>query len=403
MNYKKIHFYLLSGILIVTAFFAGANSERQGGSKNTKTGSAKASIECCENLELDHFSEVWANIQESYVGIDRVDKKKLEDGAIKGLVSALGDPHSDYYTAEESEEFLSSLDSELQGIGAELNEEDGKIVVVTPLEGSPAEKAGLKVGDQIVAVDGEEVVGEDMFGVIGKIRGEKGTKVVLTVYRDEVDELLELSIVRDKIEVSSVRIIELEDAEDIAYLRINQFSNDTEEEFVKAVNELLVKSPKGLIIDLRYNGGGYLQTAIGVLGELLEPNTKIVNIEEKGARLESEIFTEGQARITEIPLVVLVNEGSASASEILAGAVKDNDRGVVIGTQTYGKGTVQELLPYTDGSTLRITVSKWLTPNGTDIDHKGITPDVIIEFTEEDIEAENDVQLERAKDYIRSL
>lgn len=399
---KNLHLYLLSAILIVTAFFAGAHSERSDLVTVPSTDKVKAS-ECCEDLPLEHFSKVWESIQQSYVGIDGVDRAALEDGAIKGLVSALGDPHSDYYTAEESEEFLSSLDSELEGIGAELNEEDGRIVVVTPLKGSPAKAAGLMIGDQIVAVDGEEVIGEDMFEVISKIRGEKGTKVVLTIFREGEDDLLEIVITRDTIEIESVRMIDLEDAPEIAYMRINQFSNDTEKEFVEAINQILIDAPRGMIIDLRYNGGGYLQTAIGVLGELLEPGTRIVNIEEGGARLESEIFTEGQSRLTEIPLVVLVNEGSASASEILAGAVKDTGRGIIIGTQTYGKGTVQELQPFGNGSTLRITVSKWLTPNGTDIDHKGITPDVSVEFTEEDIEAEIDTQLERAKEYLKSL
>jgi carboxyl-terminal processing protease len=249
--------------------------------------------------------------------------------------------------------------------------------------------------------------------VISLIRGKKGTKVTLGVV-NSVEDLYssknDITITRDTIEVPSVYTETLTDkAEDLDeeleyfYISVNQFSDDTEAEFLEAVNQILVDQPDGIILDLRFNGGGYLTTSVDMLGDLLENGKKVVNIQESSAKLENEIYSSGQARITETPLVVLVNEASASASEIVAGAIQDNKRGVVIGTQTYGKGTVQELIPFSDNSTLRLTVSKWLTPLGTDIDKEGIKPDILIDFTDADIEAGIDVQLEKAKEYLRGL
>jgi carboxyl-terminal processing protease len=242
---------------------------------------------------------------------------------------------------------------------------------------------------------------------ISKIRGEKGTKVSLGILKsieEEYSSKTDLDILRDTIELPSIYTEVLEDEESkYFYLSVNQFSDDTEAEFLEAINDILVEQPNGLILDLRFNGGGYLTTAIDMLGDLLEKESKVVNIVQSSEKLENEIYATGKARITEIPLVVLVNQASASASEIVAGAVQDNNRGVVIGTQTYGKGTVQELIPFSDNSTLRLTVSKWLTPSGTDIDKEGIKPDILIDFTEEDLEGEVDVQLEKAKEYLRGL
>ena len=388
--------------MVVIAFFAGRSGVVSQQTVNGKAGSG----ECCEGIDMSHFEEVWSVIQDSFVGHDNIDEDQAIDGALKGFVTSLGDPHSEYYSEEESEVFLSSLDSELEGIGAELTDENGYLEVVTPIKGSPAENAGLKTGDVIVSVDGNDIRGEDLFEIIDKIRGKKGTKVTLGILENAEDtysDKRDVVIVRDTIEVPSVYTETLADDElEYFYVSVNQFSNDTEQEFMEAVNEILVQQPDGLILDLRFNGGGYLTTSVGMLGELLPTGSKVVNIQQSSEKLESEIFADGRARLTDIPLVVLVNQASASASEIVAGAVQDNDRGVVMGTQTYGKGTVQELIPFSDGSTLRLTVSKWLTPLGTDIDHAGITPDILIDFTEEELEGEVDVQLERAKEYLRS-
>lgn len=395
-------------MLVIIAFVAGATANEKGVLvQKPANGHDYSAGECCEGLDMSHFAEVWSVIQEDFVGHDNIDKERAIDGALKGFVEGLGDPHSEYYSEEESEVFLSNLHSELEGIGAELTDENGWLEVVTPLKGSPAERAGLKTGDVIVSVDGNDIRDLDLLEVIGLIRGEKGSKVTLGIV-ESIEALYstkkDVTITRDTIEVPSVYTEVIEDGElDYFYISVNQFSDDTEAEFLEAVNQILVDEPDGLILDLRFNGGGYLTTSVDMLGDLLENGQKVVNIQQSSAKLENEIYSAGQARITETPLVVLVNEASASASEIVAGAIQDNKRGVVVGTQTYGKGTVQELIPFSDNSTLRLTVSKWLTPLGTDIDKEGIKPDIVIDFTEEDIELAKDVQLEKAKEYLRSL
>ncbi len=405
---KSLQRNLLVGGMVAIAFFAGASANDKGVLSPGTSGKDFVSLEdCCEGIDMSHFEEVWEVIQESFVGHDNIDKDRAIDGALKGFVQSLGDPHSEYYSEEESQIFLSSLDSELEGIGAELTDENGYLEVVTPLKGSPAEAAGLMAGDIIVSVDGNDIRGQELLEVISRIRGEKGTRVELGVV-ENIEDLYsskrDISIVRDTIEVPSVYTELLEDEEnEYFYISVNQFSDDTEAEFLEAVNQILVDQPDGLIMDLRFNGGGYLSTAVDMLGDLVEEGTKIVNIQESSAKLESEIYASGKARITDIPLVVLVNGASASASEIVAGAIQDTGRGIVIGTETYGKGTVQELIPFSDNSTLRLTVSKWLTPMGTDIDKEGIKPDILVDFTEEDLDGEVDVQLEKAKEYLRGL
>ena len=396
---NKVNQYFITLSLVVLSFFIGLNTSQNGKlSQLPVSGFNSSSQDCCEDLNMKRFNEVWNTIRNSYLNFDTIEKQKAMDGLIKGFVSSLGDPHSEYYTKEESKIFLSSLDSELEGIGAELNSYDGLIKVVSPIKGSPAEKAGIKSGDIIVSVDGEDIRGGDIYEVISKIKGKKGTWVRIGILKSEEESYenkKEIRIRRDVIELPSI-YTELVGDDQIYYLAINQFSNDTEKEFKEKINDILVQNPKGLIIDVRFNGGGYLNTAIGVLEELIDSGQKIVNIEHASASLEGQIKANGKSRLVDIPLVILVNQGSASASEILAGAVQDNNRGIIVGTQTYGKGTVQELIPFSDGSTLRITVSKWLTPLGTDIDLSGIKPDVFVEFTEEDIEQKKDVQLERA-------
>lgn len=398
---------LIIGGLIALSFVLGVSASDSGVVVNKADRQPVGIADCCEGLDMSHFAEVWSAIEDSYLGLNSIDQERAIDAALKGFVSAMGDPHSEYYSEEESEVFLSSLQSELQGIGAELTDENGYLEVVTPLKGSPAEAAGLLTGDIIVAVDGNDVRGEEMMEVISKIRGEKGTRVTLGILKDpeaEYSSKQDIDIRRDTIEVPSIHTEILEtEGDTFFYLSVNQFSDDTETEFLEAINEILVAQPDGLIMDLRFNGGGYLTTAIDMLGDILENGSKAVNIVESSEKLENEIYATGQARITEIPLVVLVNQASASASEIVAGAVQDNNRGIVIGSQTYGKGTVQELIPFSDNSTLRLTVSKWLTPSGTDIDKEGIKPDILVEFTEEDLEAGVDIQLEKAKEYLRDL
>lgn len=354
-----------------------------------------------QNVNLNLYWEVWEKLEFSYLDGQKVtDDQELIYGSIKGLTDALGDPYTVFMTPIETKQFDDNLNNALEGIGAELTVEDGLLVVLSPLKNSPAEAAGLLPGDVIYQIDGETTSDLTLYEAITKIRGEKGTSVTLTIIRVDEDLPFDVSIKREKIEVDSV-VYELFD-EEIGYVGINQFSETTSEEFDKAVNQILLDNPKGLVVDLRFNGGGFLDISVDILSELIDNEKTAVQIATKHAKENEMVSVWDDARLPEIPLVMLVNFGSASASEILAGAIQDHKRGLIIGEQTYGKGSVQELQYFNDGSSLRLTVAKWLTPAGRDIDRVGITPDRIIEF-DYDAEPQVDNQLEEAVNYLKNL
>lgn len=405
---------LASFILIILIFIIGwqsslyyYNTFEKNGYKGTnkqedETDSKKENKEISANdVDLKLLFTVWQKLSESYVDEKVFNKQKQIYGAIHGLVESLDDPYTVFMTPEESKEFQASLDGKLEGIGAELTVEDKNLVVVSPLKGSPAERAGLQPGDIIYKINDEMAAEMSLFEAIMKIRGEKGSKVNLTIFRKGGSEPIKVSIERDSISLASVSWEKKDD--DIAYVSINQFSDNTKTEFQKAVSELLLTKPKGMILDLRYNGGGYLDIAVDIVGEFIEGKKKAVTIKQREDKKSESIFSDGTGRLTEIPLVILVNNGSASASEIVAGAIQDYKRGIIIGEQTFGKGSVQEVETLEDGSSLRITIAKWFTPNERTIDHLGITPDRVIEFTEEDSKKKKDPQLDEAIQYIKSL
>lgn len=351
-------------------------------------------------VDLELYWTVWEQLDQFYYDEEKLDEDTLTYGSIKGLVDAIDDPYTVFMTPDESEAFNSSLDGTLDGIGAELTIEDKDLVVVTPLRDSPAEKAGLLPGDIIFLIDGEYASEMTLFDAIMSIRGEKGTTVTLTIIREEVDDVFDVSIVRDKIELESVTYEELEG--DIIYLGVNQFNDKTNEEFGKAISEMILDEPAGIIVDLRYNGGGYLTIAVELLSYLLPSDTDAVIVKQRG--MEDDIKrTNGNPKVLNVPLVVLINEGSASASEIVAGAIQDHERGIVMGTQSFGKGSVQEVVSFLDDSSIRMTIAKWYTPDNRSIDEVGLVPDIITEISDEDIENEFDSQKEAAREYLLEL
>lgn len=354
-----------------------------------------------KDLDLNKYWNVWEKVQLNYVDAEHINKDDAIYGSIKGLVDSLHDPYSSFLTPNETDIFQSTLNSELQGIGAEMTIEDDYLTVVSPLKDSPSEKAGLKPGDIIIAIDQIDSTELSFLEAIEKIRGPRGSRVVLTVVRAEFEEPQDISIIRDRIELESVTSEIKQD--NIFYISINQFSDDTEKEFFEAVNEALLLSPKGIILDLRFNGGGYLESAVNIMGEFLEDGLTGVIIESTASRERETLPVSGKQRLANVPLVILINEGSASASEILAGALQDYGKAFLIGKTTYGKGSVQEVEILPDGSSLRLTIAKWLTPNNRDIDHEGIAPDLEVEITEEDIANEYDRQLEEAIEYLNNL
>jgi carboxyl-terminal processing protease len=389
LGWKTSEYYLSTNVSDTGAIQSG------NGNKNINTDNPQDA-----NMAL--FWDVWEEMDLYYVDELAVqDNEKLIYGSIKGLVSSVSDPYTVFMDPKETKEFEENLNGSLEGIGAELTAEDGFLKVLSPLKNSPAEKAGLLPGDIIFQINGE-ITGEmTLFDAIMKIRGEKGTDVTLTVIREEIEEPFDVTITRDSIIIESVTYELLE--EGLAYISINQFSDDTSSEFDNAVQKLLLDNPKGLIVDLRYNGGGYLDISVEILSQLIKGEEVAVQIQTREKDKNEMLYLLNNGKLSEIPLVVIVNDGSASASEIMAGAIQDYKRGLVIGEKTYGKGSVQEVIYLEDGSSLRMTIAHWLTPNGRSIQEVGITPDRVVELTSEDAAANKDTQLDEAIKYLLNL
>ncbi|MGE5630443.1 MAG: S41 family peptidase [Caulobacteraceae bacterium] len=320
----------------------------------------------------------------------------LLEGAMKGMFESLNDPYSVYMTKEEFKNFNESTKGTYGGIGVIVTRsEDGYVTVVAPIEDTPGEKAGLKTNDKIIKVDDKDVIGIDLEEAVALMKGKHGTQVVLTVMRDKEKQPLTFKIKREEIVLKTVKSDVL--ANNIGYIRISMFDEDTGKEFKNALAGLKAKNIKGLIIDLRQNPGGFITQCVEVADELLDKGL-IVYTEDKNKKREDYNSTDGKINV---PLALLVDEGSASASEILSGAVKDRKAGLLIGTKTFGKGLVQSIEQLSDGSGVKLTTQKYYTPNGTSINKIGIQPDIEVKPLEvragqkpEDVK---DVQLERAE------
>jgi carboxyl-terminal processing protease len=338
------------------------------------------------------FWEAWDIVHREYVD-QPVDDTALMRGAISGMVEALDDPHSSYMDPVAFKIFNSDLDGELEGIGAIVEQAGDYVRIVSPLPGSPAEAAGLRPNDIIIKVNDEEVVGMDYLIVVSKVRGPAGTTVHLTIQREAENDLLEFDIVRAKITIPSVESKLLDG--NVAYVKINDFGDNTAADLKTQLKSLLDQNPVGLVLDLRGNPGGYLDTGIQVASQFISDGVVMRERFGDGREKTYEAIPGGLA--TEIPLVVLIDQGSASASEIVAGAIQDLKRGTLVGETSYGKGSVQTLQELNgENGVVRVTIARWLTPDGRSIHQLGITPDVSVEMTDEDREAKRDPQLDEA-------
>lgn len=341
-----------------------------------------------ENLDFAATEKVFDLLKQKFDG--ELDMQALQDGLNRGLVQAAGDPYTTYLSAEEAAEFASDLNGTFSGIGAELGKRDGKLTIIAPLEGSPAQAAGIRAGDVIFKINDEEAVDISVDAAVSKIRGEIGTEVTLTLLRGS--ESLEKKITRAQINVPSVEYEVLEG--NIGYIQITRFGDDTADLATKAAVALKEQQVKGIIVDVRNNGGGLLDTAIKVAGLWLD--NKVVVEERVGGKTQTALKTGNNPILAGIPTKLLINQGSASASEILAGALHDHGVATLIGEKTFGKGSVQELIDLPGGAQLKVTVAHWYTPNGVNVDKEGIKPDIEVELTVEDFEQERDPQRDRA-------
>ncbi len=336
-------------------------------------------------------------IENYYLYEDEIDQETLIEGIYSGYASALGDPYTEYYDEEETKTLFESTSGEFSGVGATLTQDvqSGEITIVNVYEDSPAEKAGLKSGDILYQVDEKSASGETLDTVVSWIKGEKGTEVVLHVYRD--GEELELTATRDIIEAQTVEY-EMK-ADQIGYIRVSEFDTVTYDQFEKALNELEADGMQGLVIDLRNNPGGNLSTVTDML-KLLLPEGTIVSTKDKYGNTD-EITCDGSHEFTK-PLAVLVNQYSASASEIFSGAIQDYGIGQIVGMTTYGKGVVQQLMDLGDGTCLKMTIAEYYTPSGRSINGTGVEPDVEVEYEYDEGNPDADNQLDTALETVKS-
>lgn len=351
------------------------------------------------NLDFGLFWEAWNVLEAKYVDKDKVDPQELYYGAIKGMVGAVGDTYTFFLTPEENEESKRDLAGKFFGIGAELGLEKNQIVIVTPLKNSPAEEAGVKPGDIIIKVDGESTEDWTLFEAVSNIRGEKGTEVILTMLREGVDKEIDIPITRNEI---NIPFVEVEYENDVAIVELSRFGDPTNDLWDSIVNDLVQRKNsgnlKGIVLDMRGNPGGLLQSAVHIASEFVSKDETIVT--QEYADQEPEVYTSTRTgKLIGVPVVILQNEGSASASEIVAGALRDLTDATIVGQNSFGKGTVQVAEDLSGGAGIHVTISKWILPGGDWIQETGIEPDIVVENEVEDgntLTRKTDTQLDTA-------
>jgi len=398
---RYVAFSVIVLLLIITFFLGYKKGQKDLYPQDKSVSLEQAIIEnksSDEKVDFSLFWKVWDLVKDKHVDKNSLDAQKMVYGAINGMLRATGDPYSNFFDPEESKMFSQDIAGSFDGIGAELGVKDEILTVVAPLDDSPAKKAGLRSGDKILRINGKSSLDLTIDEAVDMIRGKRGTQVNLTILHDGDDDAMEVNITRERITIDSVKL-QFKD-NDIAYLKLIKFSEDINDQFDIAVNQIIAKKSKGIILDLRDNPGGLLDKSVEIASRMISKGQAVV-LEEDSNGNKNSLYTSGGDKLSSIPTVVLINEGSASASEILAGALKD-DRGVtLIGEKTFGKGCVQQLMDLPGGSSVKITIAKWLTPKGEYIMDQGISPDVEVKMTSEDYQNERDPQLDKALEVIK--
>jgi carboxyl-terminal processing protease len=366
-----------------------------------------------QKLDLAQLWQVLNKLEANYYDPKAIDSQKLLNGAISGMVNSLEDPYTVYLPPQQNTDFKQGLAGKFEGIGAELGMKGKQIIVVAPLDGSPAQKAGVKAGDSVLKVDDKPTFGWTLNQAVEKIRGPKGTEVKLTVQHKAEDKPVDLKLTRDTIQVKSItswvknvkdideinqsNVLKANPDDKVAYVRLSQFGDTANQEWVNFANNLALqlnndKSIKGVVLDLRNNPGGYLTDAVFISSEFLKNGTVVIQDDGKGNQVKMDVSRKGL--LTDIPVLVLINKGSASASEIVSGALRDHSRAKLVGETSFGKGTIQQAEDLGEGAGLHVTIAKWLTPNQTWVHTKGLKPDIEVALDTKD--PSRDAQLEKA-------
>lgn len=415
---KSLQLVVLLIISVLIGYYFGVNNVKVSW-KNYQPSLAVVNREApaaLSNVDFSTFWNVWQRLETNYFDKTKLDPTKMLNGAIEGMTQSLGDPYTVYLPPVQNTNFKEGLAGQFSGIGAELGTKDKQIIVIAPLAGSPAEKAGIKAGDAILKVNENSTLDWTLPATVEKIRGPKGTSVVLSILHKDSEKPLDIKIIRDVITVKSVagwvkNVKDIENinvpkdsANKIAYVRLSQFGDSTNNDWVSVINDINLKMQtdktiKGLIIDLRNNPGGYLTDAKFIASEFLPKEAVVVYQEGDSRRAPLKVDRKGLFTNTGVKVIVLINKGSASASEIVAGALRDNkvggkSRAVLIGETSFGKGTIQQSDDLGNGAGLHITIAKWLTPNGTWVNGVGLKPDIEVALDEKD--PSRDTQLEKA-------
>ena len=386
---KRTTFMLFAAVFIFGAgWLVGKDKVSIGNSGEFVTLNSNAG-----DLSTDGLQELYNELVANYDG--EIEPENILDGLKKGAVAAVGDTYTEYLSPQETEEFNADLNGTFEGIGAELGKEGNFVIIIAPIKGAPAENAGIQPQDIIIEIDGESAADISVSEAVKKIRGEKGTSVELTLIRD--GEQIDVSIVRDTIDIASV---EWNVENGIGIIEIGRFGTDTTKLVEQAANEFVKTGVDKVIVDMRGNPGGLLDQAVGVANVWLEKDSVILE-EKRGGETIQTFKAPKNSILKDVKTVVLINEGSASASEIVAGALRDNERATLVGEKSYGKGSVQQLIELKSGGSLKVTIARWFTPKGKNIDKEGIEPDTVVERTSEDIQNNRDPQLEAAKNALQ--
>lgn len=400
LTLSQIRNFIIVLCLVIVSFSSGWWTHERGlgfGRFGITTNAIERTVPSDKNADFSLFWEVWDRLGASYFDKSKLNENKMVLGAIQGMVAAVGDPYTVFLPPDDQKRTQEDLGGEFEGVGIQIGFKGSQLAVIAPLDDTPAEKAGIKSGDFIVGIKDKNkdsnlgTVGISLPGAVEAIRGKAGTPVTLVLTREGVGQPFEVEVVRAKIEVPSVKLTFVGDNNSVAYLQLFKFGDNTNGEWDRAISEIQNKKPKGVILDLRNNPGGYLNGAVSISSEFIPQGVAVMQEDSKGVRKEFRVT--GRARLASIPLVVLVNGGSASASEIVAGALKDHDRAKVVGEKSFGKGTIQESLQL-GNSGLHVTTAKWLTPKGIWVNENGgLEPNIEVK---DNPDTDNDEQVETA-------